>query len=452
MHANGRIAMLYRIKGETMPRSLAGLRIRERRMALGLTQAELASRAGISPSYLNLIEKNRRGVAGRVLLALARALDIPPAHLAEGPERALIDALTEIAAARGADLERAEELVGRFPDWARALAALDIENRSLREAVTALSDRLTHDPFLGQSVHRMLSNITAIRSTTDILAEPEEMEEGQRARFLDIIGQESARLTMVVQDLIAYFDRAGTDPGAAATPEEALDRFLEAHDHQFPEIDAAPSDPARREVLLADPDLATDAARSLARVHLERYAADAAAMPIARFAEAARACGHDPMQLARAFGARPIPVFRRLATLARPGIEAPAFACLQLSAAGHVEMRRPRPGLSLPRHATACPLWPVFDALCRPGEPQARVCRLPDGTELSVMAVSAATASPGFSDLPRYRAAMLVLPRGEAEHAGLRLPAATAPRGVGPGCRLCPRDDCAERAEASLLG
>ncbi|HEU0221365.1 MAG TPA: helix-turn-helix transcriptional regulator, partial [Paracoccaceae bacterium] len=56
-----------------MARSLAGLRIRERRTALGLTQVELAARAGISPSYLNLIEKNRRGAAGRVLLALARA-------------------------------------------------------------------------------------------------------------------------------------------------------------------------------------------------------------------------------------------------------------------------------------------------------------------------------------------------------------------------------------------
>lgn len=437
-----------------MPRSLAGLRIRERRMALGLTQAELAHRAGISPSYLNLIEKNRRSVAGRVLVGLARELDIAPSALAEGPERALIDSLTGVAAASGADPDSAEELVGRFPDWARALAATENENRSLRAAVAALSDRLTHDPFLGQSVHRMLTNITAIRSMTDILTEPGEMDPAQQDRFLGIIGQETGRLTTVVQDLIAYFDRAGTDPAAAATPEEALDRFLAVHDHHFPTIDASPTDPDRLAALLTDPDLATDEARRLAQAHLDRYAADAAAMPLGPFAEAAEAFGHDPMRLARHFAVPALGAFRRLATLSRPDLAAPPFALLQITAAGHVEMRRTRPGISLPRHGTACPLWPVFDALSQPGTPVARLCRLPDDTALLALALAGPTTPPRFSDRPRLRAGMLLLPMPEARGTGLAAAAETSgpARGVGPGCRLCPRGGCPERAEASLLG
>ncbi|MEM9050394.1 MAG: short-chain fatty acyl-CoA regulator family protein [Pseudomonadota bacterium] len=436
-----------------MPRSLAGLRIRERRTALGLTQAELAARAGISPSYLNLIEKNRRSVAGRVLLALARVLDVTPSSLAEGPERALIDGLTAIAGSRGADPAQAEAFVGRFADWARAMVAMEAENRGLRDAVTALSDRLAHDPFLGQSVHSMLSNVTAIRSSTDILTDPEGMEDSQRRRFLGIIDDESERLTTVVQDLIAYFDRADSDPAAAATPEEALDRFLDAHDHQFPEIDANPADPAPPRVLTDDPDLATDAARLLARQHLERYATDAAALPLDRFAAAGAALGYDPMRLSRAFNTAPLAVFRRLATLRRPGIDAPGFAYMQVNAAGHVEMRRPRPGLALPRHARACPLWPLFDSFGRPGLPVARTCLLPDGTGLGVMAIATPTAPPGFGELPRMRAAMLVLPLADA--AGRALPALIetgSPRRVGPGCRLCVRPNCTERAEPSVLG
>ena len=45
--------------------AFAGSRIRERRLALGLRQADVALRAGISGSYLNLIEHNRRRIAAK---------------------------------------------------------------------------------------------------------------------------------------------------------------------------------------------------------------------------------------------------------------------------------------------------------------------------------------------------------------------------------------------------
>ena len=49
-------------------RAPIGIRISSRRKALGIGQAELARRAGISPSYLNLIEANKRDVGGALLL------------------------------------------------------------------------------------------------------------------------------------------------------------------------------------------------------------------------------------------------------------------------------------------------------------------------------------------------------------------------------------------------
>src|SRR6056297_1898340 len=85
-------------KNDVAASGLAGTRIRERRLLAGIKQAELAIRAEISPSYLNLIEHNRRRIGGRVLLRLAEALGVEPAVLTQGPAAALVSGLREIAA------------------------------------------------------------------------------------------------------------------------------------------------------------------------------------------------------------------------------------------------------------------------------------------------------------------------------------------------------------------
>ena len=54
--------------------ALTGSRIRERRVMAGQKQADLAKRIGISASYLNLIEHNRRRIGGKLLLNIAAAL------------------------------------------------------------------------------------------------------------------------------------------------------------------------------------------------------------------------------------------------------------------------------------------------------------------------------------------------------------------------------------------
>ena len=61
-------------------RLMIGTRIRERRVLNGMRQTELARQAGISPSYLNLIEHNRRRIGGKTLLKLAEALEVEPSR------------------------------------------------------------------------------------------------------------------------------------------------------------------------------------------------------------------------------------------------------------------------------------------------------------------------------------------------------------------------------------
>jgi transcriptional regulator with XRE-family HTH domain len=61
-----------------------GARVAQRRRDQGLTQAALAERAGISYSYVSLLERGKGNVSLERLIALCRALDTNPSSLLEG--------------------------------------------------------------------------------------------------------------------------------------------------------------------------------------------------------------------------------------------------------------------------------------------------------------------------------------------------------------------------------
>jgi transcriptional regulator with XRE-family HTH domain len=64
-----------------LDRNRFGKRVRELRLAKGLTQEELAERAGLHPTYIGGIERGERNLGLDNLLKLARALNEHPAAL-----------------------------------------------------------------------------------------------------------------------------------------------------------------------------------------------------------------------------------------------------------------------------------------------------------------------------------------------------------------------------------
>jgi transcriptional regulator with XRE-family HTH domain len=60
---------------------LFGKRVRERRLALGLTQQELADRAGLHRSYVGEIELGRRNITIKNVVKIAKALQVDIASL-----------------------------------------------------------------------------------------------------------------------------------------------------------------------------------------------------------------------------------------------------------------------------------------------------------------------------------------------------------------------------------
>lgn len=435
-----------------MRKSLAGTRIRAVRRQAGMTQKALAAAAGVSASYLNLIEHNRRAVAGKVLLGIARELNVPPASLADGVESALIGDLHE-AAAQGVDLpieiDTVDEMISRFPGWSRLLATLYRQSRDQETAISALSDRLTHDPFLAESLHSMLSNITAIRSTSNILKNIDDIEPAQQSRFHAIIHEESRRLTDAAQALVTYFDHATDPSGSSATPEEELDSFLGHHEYVFPEIDKGNADIAwlvAKDLHLKNPDSV-----AIAQRYLKTYQRDAAQMPLASFAAAAANAAYNPAQLAQDFATDLPSVLRRLAQLKRDDIAAPAMGLIVVNAAGRALVRRPLPDFALPRHGNTCARWPIFQSFTQPDRPISALVELPNGQQFVCLAIAYTNTKISFDDPPEYQASMLIIPASHQSDFESWLPPTGPRQKIGITCRICPRSSCPTRVEPQIL-
>ncbi len=438
--------------GFEMPKgALTGSRIRERRMQLGLRQSMLAQTLGISPAYLNLIEHNRRRIAGKLLNDIGRELGVDPNLLAEGAEGALIEALRDAASGVGEkadDLARPEDFAGRYPGWAGLVASQHRRILALEHVIETLTDRLTHDPQLAASVHEVLSVVTAIRSTAAILAEPGDIDRDWQKRFHRNLYEDSRRLAESSQALVEYLDSAGERDAEAglALPQEELESWLERRGYHVEELE---SGSMTVEDLLAGGDgpQASPAALSLARDVLDRYARDAATMPLAAFSEAVAQIGPDPAVLASRFGCNLAAVFRRLASLP-PGAGLPGIGLVECDSSGTLTFRKPVDGFALPRFGAACPLWPLYQALVRPMTP-VRAWVEQAGRNPSTFltyAISQPATRPDF-DLPQvFHATMLILP---ADLAGGGVGESALP--LGSSCRICSRDQCAARREPSIL-
>lgn len=464
-------------KGFELDRSIVGTRVRQRRRERGITQVDLARRIGISPSYLNLIEWNKRQIAGTLLRKIAEALDLGELDVAS--DRRLLEVLNEIAHLPSMDplnieADRAGELIGRFPGWARSVAALAHSEREATTRVRTLSDRLSNDPFLGEAVHRMLSRIAAIRSASEILTDYPDAPVDRRDRFQKIIHEESRALSDVGEALAAYLDKAD-DPDRVLTPLDEVESFFDAQGNYFAEIEGGAREiaaqlndphPVSRNALAADlaeehlrdtigemieatPLIETSAAAERARRALLAYGRFAILMPMETFADRAGALGYDIEALAEAFTVDVEAVCRRLTALPG-GKDTPRFGYYRANAAGTIVEMLALPGLAIPRYAAVCPLWVLYRAQQSPESAIRQRALFPSGARFIFVARARSAGATGFGKPRHYLTDMLAMSESDAAQTVYAPDRSVQAEEVGPSCRLCPRRNCIHRVEDPL--
>ena len=421
------------------PDSFVGTRIRERRQIAGLRQADLARRIGISASYLNLIEHNRRRIGGKVLLRIAEALGVEPSILRDGAEAALLGALRQAVAdfpEAGAELDRVEELTGRFPGWAALVEAAHARVQSLERTVEGLQDRLAHDPELEAALHDVLSTAASIRSTASILVETDALEVEWLNRFHGNINEDSARLADSSRALVAYLGQEAAAETDRRLPQEEVEAFLADRSFYIPQLEA----PGGSVAAVVGESSLTPAAQRVLEAYLVGYQRDAQALPMAVLQSALDgSVAPDPLVLAQTCAAPVGLVLRRLASV--PGLTSAYGLC---DRSGAFLLRKEAPGFTFPRLGAVCPLLPIFQALGQPGVVvRESVTQLgAREAKFSCYALAEPTAASGYNRPPLVQAAMLLLPDQTAGDAALP---------VGTTCRICARTPCPARREAVIL-
>jgi predicted transcriptional regulator/transcriptional regulator with XRE-family HTH domain len=448
-----------------------GKKIRVLRQRHGVTQAALAERLGVSASYLNLIENDRRQLTTALMLKLAQTFDVDLRYF--GADDATLTADVMEVFGDGVFEEHpltqgeVADFVAHAPEVAKAVVRLHQAYAHARGTADALGQRVLDHQEVGDLDRVMLSSEQVselLRRHSNYFPELEAEAEAlwrDAALNRDDIGAGIAahlERAFGVNVVLAPVHRMGGavrrfDPRRR---ELALSEALSAGSRTF---QLASQTALLRcgstiDRILKDAVLNSDEARALGRVALASYIAGAVVMPYEAFLNTAEALRYDIELLGQRFRTGFEQTCHRLTTLRRPGAEGIQFYFVRVDMAGNISKKLGAAGIRFPRFSGLCPLWNVHAAFLQPGVVRVQISKQLDGTTVFAIARTVRRRTG------TYHSPHVVYSVGigcDISHAhrlvyadGMDLdnPAIAVPIGIT--CRLCERTDCQARAFPSL--
>jgi predicted transcriptional regulator/transcriptional regulator with XRE-family HTH domain len=231
-------------------RTPIGTRIRRKRMASGMSQAALATDLGISPSYLNLIENNKRAIGGSLLLRIGERLGVDMAYLSDESEVQALATINELMfdpVMQGIEVAPGDvrEVVSRFPEFAAALTRFYRAYTDASANIEALHHRLKSDPFLSSLLHEILNRVAGIKSSAEIVATTSDLTLDEQQRFASNINSEAEDLVPTLRSLIGYFDTTSSQVSRPVSPMTEIDDAIIANENYFPALEDVADNLAR---------------------------------------------------------------------------------------------------------------------------------------------------------------------------------------------------------------
>ncbi|WP_091054088.1 short-chain fatty acyl-CoA regulator family protein [Glycomyces sambucus] len=447
-----------------MRKAKVGLRLRRFREERGLTQAALATALGISTSYVNQMESNQRPITGPVLLRLAEVYDVDVQRFSASESDRLTaqlrDVLADTAHADRVSVGEVRELAESTPELAQYVVDLHRRYRHMLERNAAMSAELDAGaaPTAHEEVRDLFyakrNHVAALDEAAErIYAEASLAEAAERG---DLAGGLARLLREGYGTVVADLEAGEANRVKRRFDPEArllrLSPLLSPGQRAFQLAThlalVACDDVIRAEAEAAD--LSGDEARGLARIGLANYFAGALILPYGPFLAAAEELRYDIDLLGRRFRVGFETVAHRLSTLQRPGARGVPFFFVRVDRAGNISKRQSATDFHFSRVGGTCPLWDVYEAFANPGEIRTQLAQMPDGRSYLWVARTVTRRYGGFGTPAKTFAIGLGCDLHHAHRLvyadGLDLanPAMLTP--IGPGCKVCDRKGCPQRA------
>ncbi|HEX7078268.1 MAG TPA: short-chain fatty acyl-CoA regulator family protein [Candidatus Eisenbacteria bacterium] len=449
-----------------------GRRIRALRSREGLSQVAMAARLGVSASYLNLIEHDRRSLSANLLIALAQKFDLDLRTFASGEASKLSEDLMEafgdpLFEGQTVAEEEVREIVAVSPAVARAVLHLHHAYDAARGSAEMLAEQvLDRQDLAGIDrsglASEQVSDLIQRHSNhfPELEAEAERLWRDGPLEMEDLFGA-LAQYLWRAHGVKVTVVRVNEMPGAVrrydpAKKELFISEVLRRGSRNFQLAHQAgllhcsdTLDRMSRDGMLTSPE-----ARSLGRVALANYFASAVLMPYEEFHRAAEELRYDLELLGHRFRVSFEQTCHRLTTLHRKGAKGIPFDMVRVDIAGNISKKFSASGIRHPRFGGLCPLWNVHAAFLQPGVIRAQLSRLTDGTTFFSVARTVRKHRGGY----RAPDVLYALSLGcDVESArklvyadAVDLSNAEAATPVGITCRLCERLDCRARAFPSI--
>lgn len=444
-----------------------GARLKRLRRDLSLTQTSMAADLGVSPSYLNHIERNQRPVSAQLLLRLADTYDVDLRTLNQGStadEARLAEILADplfkgLSAPRHELVQLLEEAPGVADAMLRLYQAFDDGRAKARAAAENGEGLIETSPaeWVREYIQSRGNHFAELDQMGEALADamaadaPVHGDGFEPAARQRLAAKHALGVRTLPAEVMVEWTRRYDLHRRRLLLSETLGPSSRAFAiaYQLALVEHGPALHAMAEASGA-PDAAT---RSLLKVALTNTLAAAMLMPYAAFQKTAEDTGYDLNRLQARFGVSYEQAAHRLTTLSRPTARGVPFFLMRVDQAGNISKRYAAGAFPFSRFGGACPRWRLHAAFRTPGRIITQIIETPDGGRWFTFARTVERqGQDGFGETHDLAVGLGC----ELRHAhrlayahGLDLerPEVTP---IGPSCRLCHRHPCAERAAAPI--
>lgn len=458
-----------------MGKTYVGSRLRQLRRERDLSQASLAATLGLSASYVNQIEHDVRPLTVPVLLRITEAFGVDATFFSRDDDSRLLAEVQDVMLDReinpsSIELQELSEMVYNHPQLARAMVEMHRRYRNVRDKLSIAVDNRHNSPEerrpIAEAVsmpHEEVRDFIYARQnyfdTLDRRAEAIAAQLGWQpydaramedaiSRRLQLDHNVTIETSTEESGVLHHFDtetrvltvHARLNPGQKAFRLATELGYLEAND--------------LIEGIVDDGHWTTPEARTLAIRGVASYFAAAVMLPYKLFHSEAERSGYDIEYLGQVFGVGYETTAHRLSTLQRPNLRGIPFTFVRVDRAGNMSKRQSATGFHFTHYGGTCPLWNVFETFTNPGQVLRQFAQMPDGRNYLWISRTVRHHEARFGDTGKLFAIGLGC---EARHAdrtiysrGFNLLDLSTATPIGSGCRVCTRENCAQRAFPSV--